>query len=136
MARDARVHQFIADLADVRREQVAMAREDALVALVDDQVKVVDLDRIAVPIAPEKFDRLERQVAGFETPHERAAENSFVPPRIHAAFDFIRKSFCLIGRELLANFEIEWLAIARHALPTLYSRPFPSLLSSPRDLFR
>jgi len=34
-----------------------MAREDALVALVNDQMKVVHFHGIAVPVAPEKLDR-------------------------------------------------------------------------------
>ena len=79
MARNTRVHQLIADLADVGREQVAMAREDALVALVNDQMKVVHFHGIAVPVAPEKLDRLQRQLARFEIAHKRAGENLFVP---------------------------------------------------------
>ena len=53
MAGNARVHQFIADFADVGREQFTVARKEALMALVDDQMKIIDLHRIAVPVLPE-----------------------------------------------------------------------------------
>ena len=82
-----------------------MAREDALVALVDNQMKIVHLHRIAVPIAPEKLDGLEGQLAGFEIAHEGAAENLFIPERVHALFDRVGKSFRLAGRKLFADFQ-------------------------------
>src|SRR4249920_1114868 len=53
MAGNTRVNEFIADFADVRREQFTVARKEALVPLVDDQVKIIDLHWITVPVFPE-----------------------------------------------------------------------------------
>src|SRR5215475_1832483 len=53
MAGNTRVYEFIADFADVGRQQLTVARKEALVPLVDDQVKIIDLNRITVPVLPE-----------------------------------------------------------------------------------
>src|SRR5439155_14651291 len=76
---DARIHELVADLADVRGEQVAMTGEDSLVALIDDQMKIIDLHRITVPLAPEELDGFEWQFARFEIAHECAAEYALLP---------------------------------------------------------
>src|SRR5262245_20970979 len=53
MAGNTGIHEFIADFADVGRQQLTVARKEALVPLVDDQVKIIDLNRITVPVFPE-----------------------------------------------------------------------------------
>lgn len=82
-----------------------MPRENTLMALVDDQVEIVHFNRIAVPMTPKQFDGFKRQIAGFEIPHERAAENFVVPARVHATFDLTGKSFRLGGRKLFTDLE-------------------------------
>lgn len=70
-----------------------MAREDTLMALINDQVEIIHFHWIAVPVSPKKLDRLERQSPRFEIAHERAAKNLFIPQRVHAMFDLIGESF-------------------------------------------
>src|SRR5919109_5033067 len=105
MTGDARIHQLVTDLADVWRHQIAVAREYSLVALVNDQVKIIDFHRITVPVPPKKLDRFEGQFTGFKIAHERAAEDAFVPARIHALLDIVGKSLCLGGGKLSADFQ-------------------------------
>src|SRR5690349_11018993 len=92
MPRDAGIDQLVADFTDVRREQIAVAREDSLMTLVNDQVKIIHFHRIAVPVPPEQLDCLEGQLAGFQSAHECAAEDLFIPKRVHSLFDLIGKS--------------------------------------------
>ena len=86
---NARIDQLVAEFSNVRRQKVPVARKDSLVALVDDQVKVIDLDGIAVPVFPEEPNGFEGELAGLEFPHERAAKDLFIPPRIHPRFNLI-----------------------------------------------
>jgi hypothetical protein len=105
MPRNTRVHKLIADFADVRREEFSVTRKEALVSLVDDQVKIVDLDRVTVPMLPEQPNGFQGKPAGFEIPHERTAENFFVPARVHAVLDLVSEGFCLAGRKPFADFQ-------------------------------
>src|SRR4029077_3680866 len=79
MPRNTRVHKLIADFPDIRREEFSVTRKEAWVPLVDDQVKIVDLDGVTVPVLPEQPNGFQGKLAGFEIPHERTAENFFVP---------------------------------------------------------
>src|ERR1051325_6763429 len=67
---DARIDKLIANLADIWRKQIAMAREDPLVALVNDQMKVIDLDRVAIPVFPKQPNGFKRKLAGLEIAHK------------------------------------------------------------------
>src|SRR5215471_21630039 len=88
-----------------------MPSEDTLMALVNDQVKIIYLHRITVPVLPKKLDRLERQAPRFEIAHERGAENFLIPQRVHAMFDLIRKSTRLGRCEPFTDFKGQWLLI-------------------------
>src|SRR5918999_3458941 len=103
MTENAWIYQHVTDLADVRCEQVPMTRKDALMALVDNQVEIVDFHRIAVPMSPEEFDGFERQFSRFEITHEGTAENTLVPARIHALLDLVGESRSLSWRIFLAD---------------------------------
>ncbi len=74
-------------------------------ALVNDQVKIIDLHRIAVPVLPKQPNGFHGQLAGFEIAHEGATENPFVPARIHAVFNFVGEGFRLAGRKPFADFQ-------------------------------
>ncbi len=114
MSGNARVDQLIADLTDIGCEQVAVARENALVALVDNQVKIVDFHRITVPVAPKEPDGIERQPSRFEIAHERAAENLLVPARVHALFDRAGKRRRLGGGKFPADLQGQRLLSRSH----------------------
>src|SRR5581483_3588063 len=89
VSRNLRVHELVADLADIRPEQVRMATEESLVPLINNEMKIVDLDRIAVPVFPEWLDRLERQLAGRKIAHEVALEDFLLPARVHLLDDVV-----------------------------------------------
>src|SRR4029453_18048724 len=107
MAGNARVYQLIADFADVGRQQLPVACKKALVPLVNDQVKIIDLHRIAVPVLPEQTNGVHWELAGFEITHERSAENPFIPARVHAVLDLVGEGFRVGGRKPLADFQSE-----------------------------
>src|SRR3990167_3325626 len=77
------MNQLVADLSHVGDEELAVAGKKAQVPLVDHQVKVVDLDRVAVPVLPEELDGFKRKRARPKIPHKSPLKNILFPEGVH-----------------------------------------------------
>ena len=59
--RNTRVHQLVADFPHIRSQKLGVAGKQPHVTLVDDEVKVVDLYRLTVPMLPKEANGLARK---------------------------------------------------------------------------
>ena len=84
---NGRINELVADLADIRRQQLRVAREKAHVSLVDDEMKIVDLHRVAVPVSPKETDGLQREFSFSQLAHERSVEDLLLPAAPHLLTD-------------------------------------------------